>query len=182
MHVHICLKHWNFLKTSKKMKFSINSAFLDGYLQLKRYSGKYSSYRGLYYVYWRFESLKNLTANFNIISILIGKNRSEEKFAFKIVFPYNLNNFLFDKLYVTHTELVWNFGVLWQMKWTDSAEQISRKTGQSYSDTIGFIRKRLRFDLLRTCLISLRGFRGKVSAKPASTDSLDLNLHPQAVN
>ena len=61
------------------------------------------------------------------------------------------------------------------------AEQISRKTGQSYSDTIGFIRKRLRFDLLRTCLISLRGFRGKVSAKPASTDSLDLNLHPQAV-
>ena len=56
LHVHICLKQWNFLKTSKKMKFYINSAFLDGYLQLKRYSGKYSSYRGLYYVYWWVES------------------------------------------------------------------------------------------------------------------------------
>ena len=61
------------------------------------------------------------------------------------------------------------------------AEKISGKTGQRYSDTIGFIMRRLRFDLLKTCVISLRGFRGKVNAKPESTDALDLNLRPQAV-
>ena len=61
------------------------------------------------------------------------------------------------------------------------AEKIANKTGQRYSDTIGFIRRRLRFDLLRTCVISLRGFRGKVRKQPATTDSLDLNLRPQAV-
>ena len=59
------------------------------------------------------------------------------------------------------------------------AEKLSNKTGQLYSDTIAFIRRRLRFDLLKTCLISLRGFRGKVSKKPASVDTLDLNLSPQ---
>ena len=62
------------------------------------------------------------------------------------------------------------------------AEKISRKNGQEYSHTIGFIRRRLRFDLLKTCLISLRGFRGKVNAKPEKTETLDLNLHTQAVH
>ena len=61
------------------------------------------------------------------------------------------------------------------------AEKIASKSGQRYSDTIGFIRRRLRFDLLRTTVISLRGFRGKVNAEPAEVDSLDLNLQPQAV-
>ena len=60
------------------------------------------------------------------------------------------------------------------------AEKISSKTGQQYGDTIAFIRRRLRFDLLKTCLISLRGYRGKASAEPAAIDSLDLNLSPQA--
>ena len=58
---------------------------------------------------------------------------------------------------------------------------MSKKTGQEYSDTIGYIRRRLRFDLLRTCVISLRGFRGKHTAKPAEMDTLDLNTRPQAV-
>ena len=62
------------------------------------------------------------------------------------------------------------------------AEITSRKTGQRYSDTIAFIRRRLRFDLLKTCVISLRGFRGRENAKPAQLDSLDLNdLRPQTV-
>ena len=62
------------------------------------------------------------------------------------------------------------------------AERMSRKTGQHYSDTIAFIRRRLRFDLLKTsCVISLRGFRGRQNGKPAPIDSLDLNLRPQTV-
>ena len=60
------------------------------------------------------------------------------------------------------------------------AEKISSKTGQRYSDTIGFVRRRLRFDLLRTCVISLRGFRGK-STRAASVETLDLNLRQQTV-
>ena len=61
------------------------------------------------------------------------------------------------------------------------ATKISNKTGQNYSDTVAFIRRRLRFDLLKTCLISLRGYRGRQGAKPVEIDSLDLNLRPQAV-
>ena len=61
------------------------------------------------------------------------------------------------------------------------AQKISMKSGQRYSDTVAFIRRRLRFDLLKTCLISIRGYRGKHNAKPAEMDSLDLNLRPQAV-
>ena len=60
------------------------------------------------------------------------------------------------------------------------AVKMSSKTGQSYSDSIGFIRRRLRFDLLKTCIISLRGFRGKHNAKSAEVDTLDLNLQPQS--
>lgn len=60
------------------------------------------------------------------------------------------------------------------------AEKISIKSGQRYSDAITFIRRRLRFDLLKTCLISIRGYRGKHNAKPAEMDTLDLNLRPQA--
>ena len=61
------------------------------------------------------------------------------------------------------------------------ATKMSYKSGQRYSDTVAFIRRRLRFDLLKTCLISLRGYRGKQCAKPVEIDTLDLNLRPQAV-
>jgi hypothetical protein len=62
------------------------------------------------------------------------------------------------------------------------AEKISRRTGQRYSDVIAFVRRRLRFDLLKTCIISLRGYRGKPGrAREASEMSnLDINLRPQA--
>ena len=46
------------------------------------------------------------------------------------------------------------------------ADKVSRKTGQQYADTITVIRRRLRFDLLRTCLISIRGYRGKKQQTP----------------
>ena len=61
------------------------------------------------------------------------------------------------------------------------ASKISNKTGQRYCDNVAFIRRRLRFDLLKTCLISLRGFRGNRCTRPAQIDSLDLNLLPLAV-
>ena len=61
------------------------------------------------------------------------------------------------------------------------AGKISNKTGQTYNDTVAFMRRRIRFDLLKTCVISLRGFRGKISPKTDSEiASLDLNLRPKA--
>ena len=58
-----------------------------------------------------------------------------------------------------------------------AAEKISNTTNQSYSDVISYIRKRLRFELLKTCLISLRGYRG-IMKKHVSEDmsNLDYNL------
>ena len=35
------------------------------------------------------------------------------------------------------------------------ASKMSNKTGQRYCDTVAFVRRRLRFDLLKTCVISL---------------------------
>ena len=35
------------------------------------------------------------------------------------------------------------------------------KKGEKYSVTINFLRRRLVFDVLRTCLIFLRGYRGQ---------------------
>ena len=57
------------------------------------------------------------------------------------------------------------------------AEKISHKKGQRYSDVIAFMRRRLRFDLLKTCLISIRGYRGsRTHRTPAPISDLDLNL------
>ena len=58
------------------------------------------------------------------------------------------------------------------------AMKLSVKRGERYSDTVGFIRRRICFDLLRTCVISLRGY--KKTAAPESIRYLDLNLRPVA--
>ena len=47
------------------------------------------------------------------------------------------------------------------------ATKLSVKRGEHYSDTVGFVRRRIRFDLLRTCVISLRGYK-----KTAAPDSI----------
>ena len=60
------------------------------------------------------------------------------------------------------------------------AEKVSRKSGQTYSDTIAFIRRRIRFDLSKTCVISLRAFRGKLNPRTQAIAALDLNLRPRA--
>ena len=56
------------------------------------------------------------------------------------------------------------------------AEKISLKKGQRYSDVMSFVRRRLRFDLLRTCIISIRGYRGTRTLPPTAICDLDLNL------
>ena len=56
------------------------------------------------------------------------------------------------------------------------AEKISLKKGQRYSDVMSFVRRRLCFDLLRTCIISIRGYRGTRTLPPTALSDLDLNL------
>ena len=58
------------------------------------------------------------------------------------------------------------------------AEKYALKSEQKYSETISFIRKRLRFDLLKTTIIALRGYRGKQHNTPDISD-LDINLIPE---
>ena len=58
------------------------------------------------------------------------------------------------------------------------AEKMAQRKGQKYHETISYIRKRLRFDLLKTTVIALRGYRGKPSPVP-EIDELDLNLIPE---
>ena len=54
------------------------------------------------------------------------------------------------------------------------ATLLSVKSRQSYSDAIRYIRQRLSFCLLKTTIVSLRGFKGK---KPTEyTNSIDINL------
>jgi len=58
------------------------------------------------------------------------------------------------------------------------ASKMEYHTGQRYSDAVGYIRKRLRFEILRTTVISLRGDRGARKNR-VDIDSLDLNLEPK---
>ena len=54
------------------------------------------------------------------------------------------------------------------------AKDISRKNKNTYADTIRYIRQRLAFCLLKTVIISLRGYRGK---RPCRVDdTVDYNL------
>ena len=56
------------------------------------------------------------------------------------------------------------------------AERTERKTGQRYADVMGFIPKRIRFDLLKTTTIALRGERGRRVGQAKDIADLDLNL------
>ena len=58
------------------------------------------------------------------------------------------------------------------------ADKLSRKSGQRYSEAMTFIRKRVRFDLLRTTVIALRGERGLKSSSAVKIAELDINLEP----
>ena len=55
------------------------------------------------------------------------------------------------------------------------AGKLAEKHGEEYSVTISFIRKRIAFDILKSCLISLRGTRGKKDQQ--KINELDLGQH-----
>ncbi len=55
------------------------------------------------------------------------------------------------------------------------ASLIANKRGHLYSDVISFVRKRLRFCILRSCLAAIRGYRGKSGYLDLGAD---LNLIP----
>ena len=59
------------------------------------------------------------------------------------------------------------------------AERTSAKSGQSYADVMKFLRTRMRFDLLRTTIIALRGARGKRIPSPDTINEMDMNLVPE---
>ena len=61
------------------------------------------------------------------------------------------------------------------------AQRMEMSTGQRYADAVGFIRKRLRFELLKTTVIALRGDRGarlREANTARAVADLDLNLEP----
>ena len=59
------------------------------------------------------------------------------------------------------------------------ASLISKKRGNSYSDTAAYIRRKLRFCILRATLTAVRGFRGSF-VKRDNWNS-DINLIPHGV-
>ena len=59
------------------------------------------------------------------------------------------------------------------------AELISVKTGECYADVMRHVRTRLRFVLLKTCLIAIRGVRGNSkSIYEESVEEVSFNLIP----
>ena len=73
---------------------------------------------------------------------------------------------------------VYACGEPYSVNCTAIATKLSGKIGERYSDTVGFVRRRISFDLLMTCVISLRGY--KKTAAPDSIRDLDFNLRPVA--
>ena len=58
------------------------------------------------------------------------------------------------------------------------ASLLSEKKGNSYSDTISFIRRRLRFCILKTTLVALRGYRGRKQTDTLPIEGMDFNQIP----
>ena len=55
------------------------------------------------------------------------------------------------------------------------ARMISEKRDTPYSQVISFIRRRIRFDILRSCTVALRGERG--NGKQFESEISDLDVH-----
>ncbi len=58
-------------------------------------------------------------------------------------------------------------------------ELISMKKKEAYSHVIGHIRTKLRFALLRSILVAIRGIRGKISVNDRDAAEVSFNLIPQ---
>jgi hypothetical protein len=59
------------------------------------------------------------------------------------------------------------------------ATLIAKKRNILYSEAVSYVRRRIRFSILRTTLIALRGYRGK-NAKDVNLAEEDLNLFPSS--
>ena len=59
------------------------------------------------------------------------------------------------------------------------AELISEKRGEEYSLVMRHIRTRLRFSLLRSILVAIRGTRGKVYGNDNDLYDISFNLIPE---
>ena len=60
------------------------------------------------------------------------------------------------------------------------ALKLSVKRREKYSDVINFVRRRIRFDVLRTCLISFRGDQGPDQSTDAINE-LDIGIQEMEV-
>ncbi len=62
------------------------------------------------------------------------------------------------------------------------AAKISQKRGEQYSHVMSFIRTKLRFSLLKSVLIAIRGERGNMRYKEPNIGYLSFNIIPQINN
>ena len=61
------------------------------------------------------------------------------------------------------------------------ADMIAQKRGEKYGHVMSFIRTKLRFSLLKSVLIAIRGVRGKRIREPP-IGHLDFNLIPNSTD
>ena len=62
------------------------------------------------------------------------------------------------------------------------AELLSRERGKEDSDVVNFVRTKIRFSLLKSILVAIRGERGKRGRAPtteSTMDDLSLNIVPE---
>ena len=62
------------------------------------------------------------------------------------------------------------------------ATMIADKRGQTYQHVVSYVRTRLRFAMLRSTLIAIRGFKGRVKNKELSVDEVDFNIIPRTMS
>ena len=60
------------------------------------------------------------------------------------------------------------------------AEKLARRSNEEYSDVLSHMRSRIRFSLLRSALVAIRGERGKKTSAARSFSSTSFNLIPEA--
>ena len=59
------------------------------------------------------------------------------------------------------------------------AMKLSQKREERYCDEVGFVRRRIRYDLIRTCDTAIRGYK-KSTAPDEKIQDLEFNLRPVA--
>ena len=58
------------------------------------------------------------------------------------------------------------------------ATMIAEKKGQKYQHVVTYVRTKLRFSMLKSTLIAIRGYKGRVINKEVSLDELNFNTIP----